>query len=60
MTYRLDIKKMTASIAMATERMAELNKRRDAGTLTPEYEDSMMESVCAAIQNANDLVKGKP
>ncbi len=59
MTDRLDIKKMTVSIAMATERMAELNKRQEAGTLTPEYEDSMMESVCAAIQNVGDLVKEK-
>lgn len=56
----LDIKKMTAAIAMAADRVAELNKRRETGTLTPEYEDSMMESVIATLQNVTALVKEKP
>ncbi len=47
----IDIKKMTATIAMAADRMEELSKLRAAGKLTPEYEESMMESVFATLQD---------
>lgn len=54
----IDLKRMNEQLTMAHERVLEMSRLRDAGKLSLEHQEAMLESVYAVIADATARMHG--